>query len=99
MKTNTINLFAEKSQILNEFIQKFYEINYNSENLKYERKYENPIDMIEIISTLIDNNEKYQIGIWMSIDENVFINITENNLDKIIKYLLERYPNNWIKNA
>ena len=48
--------------------------------------------MIEIISTIIDNNDKYKIGIWISIDKNIFINITELNLNKIIKYLFERYP-------
>jgi len=49
--------------------------------------------MIPIISTLIDNNDKFNIGIWITLDSDIYINITENNLDKIIKYIFERYPN------
>ena len=72
--------------------------NYNERNPNitnkyyFEKNFENPIDMIEIISTIIDNNEKFNINIWISFDNNIYINITEYNLDKIIRYLFERYP-------
>ena len=36
--------------------------------------------------------DKYEIGIWITIDSNIYINITENNLDKVIKYFFERCP-------
>ena len=51
-------------------------------------------NMIEIISTFADNSEKFEIAFWISIDNNVFININNYTLNDIIKYLLERYPNN-----
>ena len=87
-----LNLFSENKEILEEFLDKFCNDNIVLKESKFEKHFENPIDMIEIISTLIDNNEKYPIGIWISIDKNIFINITELNLDKIIRYLFERYP-------
>lgn len=87
------NLFTENKSTLNEFLNKFYGKEINLENnLNFEKEFENPVDMVELISTLVDNNEKYDIGIWITIDKNLYINITEHNLDKVIKYIFERYP-------
>jgi hypothetical protein len=88
-----INLFAEKKETLNHFLIKFYGSDFRKiHTLNYEQTFENPVDMVTLISTLIDNNDKYEIGVWVSIDSNIYINITENNLDKVIKYFFERYP-------
>lgn len=89
-----VNLFSESTKNLEKFLNLFYskKIKLNKK-LAYEESFENPIEMIELISTIIDNNDKFDIGIWISIDKNLFINVTESNLDKIIRYLLERYPN------
>ena len=62
MKKYTLNLFSEQKEILEEFMEKYYNEKITFNTLKYEKVYENPIDMIEL------------------------------NLDKIIRYLLERYP-------
>ena len=61
-------------------------------NLKYKIVFENPVAASDIISAFIDNNNKFDIHLWLSLDTNVFINITEHNADKIIRYLFERYP-------
>ena len=50
------------------------------------------IDMIEIISCFIDNNEKFNANLWISLDKDVYICVTNNNLNNIIKYIYERYP-------
>ena len=89
-----LNIFSENKENLNSFLECFYNNDISLEESRFEKDYENPIDMIEIISTLIDNNEKYPAGLWISIDKNIFVNVTELNLDKIIRYLFERYPNN-----
>ena len=87
-----LNLFSENEENLKEFLQKYYNDSSNLKEHKFEKEFQNPIDMIEVISTIVDNNDKYKIGIWISIDKNIFINITEQNINKIIKYLFERYP-------
>jgi hypothetical protein len=90
----TANLFTENSKDLKKFLELFYNKNIDLENpFNFEIIFENPIDMIELISTLIDNNENFNIGLWISIDSDIYINITDLNLNKVIKYLLERYPN------
>ena len=88
-----VTLFCESTNNLKNFLKLFFshEINLKNE-LYYEKEYGNPIDMIELITTIIDNNNKFNIAIWINIDKNIYINVTENNLEKIIRYLLERYP-------
>ena len=71
--------------------------NLNNENefmnlLEWEKKYQNPVEITEIIGTFIDNNDKYSINMWISLDSGVFININDDNADNVIKYIYERYP-------
>lgn len=60
--------------------------------LEWQKKYQNPLEMVDIIGTFIENNDKFKINMWISLDKNIFINVTDNNADKIIRYLYERYP-------
>lgn len=83
---------------LNGEIKRFLELFYSKnlkikEDLFWEISYDNPIDMIELVSCFIDNKENFKINIWISIDDGIFINVTDNNLDEIIKYIYERFPN------
>lgn len=57
-----------------------------------EKEFENPIEIADIIGVFIDNNEKYKINMWISLDKGFFLNVTEHNADQIIRYLFERYP-------
>lgn len=83
---------------LNGEIKRFLELFYSKnleikEDLFWEISYNNPINMIELVSCFIDNKENFKINIWISIDDGIFINVTDNNLDEIIKYIYERFPN------
>ena len=90
---NTVTILSENTSEIKDFLYKFY-----SEKLKltdnnfWEKKFENPIDMIELISTFIDNNDKYIGNIWISLDKDVYICLNDENINLIIKYLFERYP-------
>ena len=88
-----VNLYSDKSGEISKFVQDFYNTNIVLENdLKWEKKYDNPIEIADIIGTFIDNNDKYKINMWISIDEGTFINVTNDNADSLIKYLYERFP-------
>ena len=91
---NTIvNLYSEKKGEIKRFLNKYYDKDIVLENdLKWEKEFENPIEITNIISALIDNNSKFKINTWISLDIGIFINVTETNLDQIIRYLFERYP-------
>lgn len=82
-----------KNNEIRQFLQKFYNTNITIENdLEWTKEYDNPVEIAEIIGTFIDNNDKYSINMWISLDEGVYINVTDYNVDKIIRYLFERYP-------
>ncbi len=75
------------------FLSRFYNTNLEIyDDLKWSKKYTNPIELAEMIGIFIDNNDSYQIKMWVCLDKDVFINITNKNADSIIKYLYERFP-------
>lgn len=88
-----VNLYSDKKGEISRFLKDFYNKNVTLENdLKWEKKYDNPIGIADIVGTFIDNNDKYKINMWISLDEDTFINVTDYNVDTIIKYLFERFP-------
>lgn len=64
----------------------------NKRTLEWEKSYRNPVEIADIIGALIENNDKFHINMWISIDEGLFINVTDYNADEIIRYLYERFP-------
>ncbi len=88
-----INLYSDKKGEISNFLHNFYGKNICLKNdLKWEKYFENPVEMADILAAFIDNNDSYKINMWVSLDEDAFINVTENNVDKLIRYLYERYP-------
>jgi len=78
---------------IKKFLSSFFgkEISLNSP-LRWSMNYENPIAMADIIGIFIENNDKFHMNMWISLDKGCYINVTEQNADKIIRYLFERYP-------
>lgn len=91
---NTIvNIYSDKSGEISKFLSKFYRKNiFLSNDLKWEKIFDNPIEIADFIGIFVDNKDLYKINMWISLDEGAFINVTENNADKLIRYLYERYP-------
>ena len=88
-----VNLYSEKQGEINKFLNSYYNTKIILTNsLKWEKYFNNPIEMAELIGAFIDNKEKYMVNMWISLDRNIFINVTENNVDDIIRYLYERFP-------
>ena len=88
-----VNLYSENKGELNNFLSRFYNTNLDIvDDLKWEKKYANPIELAEIVGVFIDNFDEFNIKMWISLDEDVFININEKNGDSIIRYLYERFP-------
>ena len=88
-----VKLQSHKPGELNKFLSEYYDTNLEIENqLKWEKNYENPIEITNLIAVFIDNTENFDIKMWISLDKNIFIKISEYNANDIIKYLFERYP-------
>lgn len=91
----TVNLYSRKFGEISRFLHHFYSndcISVKDDLLKWKNSYDNPIEISDIIGVFTDNNDKYDINMWISLDDNIFINVTSSNSDKIIRYLFERYP-------
>jgi len=88
-----VNLYSETKGEILRFLTSFYKTNISLKNdLKWEKNFENPIEMVDIIGAFIDNKDLYKINMWVSLDKGAFINVTKNNVDNLIRYLYERYP-------
>jgi uncharacterized membrane protein YvbJ len=59
---------------------------------KWKKTYPNPIEIVDIMGIYVDNNDKYKIRMWISLDKDIFLNITNYNANAIIRYIYERYP-------
>lgn len=91
--SSVVNLYSEKKGEITKFLENFYNKDiYLTNDLKWEKSYENPIEIADILGIFIDNKDLYNINMWISLDEGAFINVTDNNADKLIRYLYERYP-------
>ncbi len=89
----SVHLYSQKKDELNKFLSHFYNTNLDlGDSLNWEKKYANPVELAEIVGTFIDNYEDYALSMWICLDKNVFIHVTQENADDIIKYLYERFP-------
>ena len=88
-----ITLYSEKKGELNKFLSSFYNTNLDIEDeLKWEKESANPVELADIIGTFIDNSDDYLLNMWLSLDKDIFVNITSENADDVIRYLYERFP-------
>lgn len=89
----SINLYSSKIGEIQRFLSSFYNKKIEIENdLKWNIEFENPIETNDMIGTFIENNDKYKINMWISLDKGIYINVTDHNADKIIRYIYERFP-------
>lgn len=88
-----VDLYSTDNLEIKNFLKKFLDKDVVlSSNLTWRKIYKNPIEAADIIGVFIDNKENFNINMWISLDSNFFINITDYNANKIIRYLFERYP-------
>lgn len=89
-----VNLYSKKNNEIVRFLNSYDKenIDENKSILEWKKEFENPIEIADIIGVFIDNNESFDINMWISLDKDFFINVTDNNADQIIRYLFERYP-------
>ena len=89
----TVKLRSKKKREINNFLSMFYETNLDiPEALFWQHEYPNPIEASDIIGAFIDNIDLFNFRMWLCLDKDVYINITSQNGNDVIKYLFERFP-------
>ena len=93
MSANVI-LFSYQIGEISNFLNKFYSFpqTINDTSLSWEKHFLNPVDISEIVAAFSDNHTSFNIYMWISLDNDVFIKISPANADIVIKYIFERYP-------
>ena len=89
----SVNLYSTINGEIERFLTSFYNKKIELKNdLKWNQNFENPIEINDMIGTFIENNDKYKINMWISLDKGIYINVTEHNAYKLIRYIYERFP-------
>ena len=89
-----VKLYSDKEGEISSFLSHFFqnkEITIENE-LLWQKEYENPLEMVDMMGALIENQEEYKINMWISLDQDLFVNITKSSINDVIRYLYERYP-------
>lgn len=94
---SVVMLYSNTENEINRFLKSFFskkdnQIIEKNNLLEWQKKYQNPLEIVDMIGTFIENNDQYKINMWISLDKDVFINVTDQNADKLIRYIYERYP-------
>ena len=87
-----VNLYSKNYNEISRFLNSYNKEKMENNILEWKKEFKNPIEIADIIGVFIDNNENYNMNMWISLDKDFYINITDNNADQIIRYLFERYP-------
>lgn len=89
----TVKIYSEIEGEIEKFLNLFYQDNYEiSDKLFWKKDFEDATKIIDILTAFIDNKDKFNANIWTSLDKDVFICVTENNINELIKYIYERFP-------
>lgn len=88
----SVSLYSMEKREIEKFLSSFFSHDIKLNKSEWEKIFQNPLEMAEIIGVFIDNNENYKINMWVSIDQGFWVNITDKNANQIIKYLYERFP-------
>lgn len=93
---SVVRLYSTKQDEIKRFLDHFYgNESYDKINIsekQWHKNYPNPVEIVDIIGAYIENIEDYELTMWISIDSGVFIKVTEDNADELIRYLYERFP-------
>lgn len=89
----TVNLVSEKQGEIKKFLERFYqkEVNIDDDVGQWIYIYHKPLDAIDLISAVIDNNEDYRLNMSVQIEKGDTWKVTAENYNMIIKGLLFMY--------
>lgn len=90
-----VRLYSVLPNEIEKFLSHFYKENFSGDlesKQQWQKQYPNPIEIVDIIGAYIENIDDYNITMWVSLDSGVFIKVTQDNADELIRYLYERYP-------
>jgi hypothetical protein len=91
----TVNLWSRKYGELKRFLESYYDRTIEMEEDAGEWKYIyiKPLEAVDIISAVMDNNDKYQILMCIQMDEGQMHMINIENHNEVIKDIFKLFYN------
>lgn len=88
-----VNLVSNTTGTLKSFLDSFFEkdSNIDEDVVEWISIYNEPLEAIDIMTALIDNVEKYDIKLFISMDAGLYIEVTSENINDIIKFMFFRF--------
>jgi hypothetical protein len=80
---------------IKEFLQRFYqkEVEIDNDVGKWIYVYNKPVDAVDVISAVVDNNNNFKISICIQIDDGDIYHVNNSNCDDIIRGIFELFYN------
>lgn len=84
------SLWSKKTGEIKRFLDNYYEKNINMDDDvdQWIYIYNKPLEAIDIISAVIDNNDKYNLSLCIQLDQGDVYPVTAENYNDVIKGLL-----------
>lgn len=84
-----VNLWSSKTGEIKRFLEKYYEkeVVMDEDVGQWVYIYKKPLDAVDMISAVIDNNDKYQLNMFIQVDMEQIHPITTENHNDVIKGL------------
>ena len=88
-----VNLKSTNEGILKNFLDSYFERDSKIDNdvIEWINSYKKPLEAIDIITAVIDNIEKYNIQLQICMDADYFVEVNQNNVNNMIKFMLYRF--------
>lgn len=88
-----VNLWSKKEGEIKRFLERYYEkkVNMDDDVEQWIYVYNKPLDAIDMISALMDNNDKYLISLCIQVDGCDVHPVTLENHNDVIKGILCLY--------
>jgi len=85
--TISVNLWSHKIGEIKRFLEKYYEkeIDMDEDVNHWMYIYNKPLEAVDLISVVMDNNHKYQISMCIQVDEGDVHFVTAENHNDIIR--------------
>lgn len=89
----SVKMYSKFNTEIERFLNLYFNEKFDLDNKNFWKKeYETPIELIEISTTFVDNKEKFKANMWISLDKDVYISVSETNINQLVKYIYERFP-------
>lgn len=88
-----VNLASKTEGVLKNFLTSYFEKDLKIDNdvIEWVNVYTKPLDAIDLITAVIDNSERFNIRLLISLDAGILVDVNESNLNDLVKYMVYRF--------